>query len=212
MATKQWESDYTDAITSSERRDQNIRTANVVDASGPHSHKAQLAGLDFSPNTPPSPAHNSQVTPSASKSKALKLRSTSPRCYSAAHTPSMARYGLGSSVPNYMAATESAKARTRPNSTARQRPSTPEQDQLGRALCGSARKRLSYNEIVEPQNTEIGVGFGYGNFGQCLSSPSFKSLQNGHIYGMETLSSCYDDGTFTRDLSPCSTTDLRWMK
>ncbi|GMN31266.1 hypothetical protein TIFTF001_003179 [Ficus carica] len=181
----------------------------------------------------------SPVTPPPSKPRPLKVRLASPircpkeeRCYSATNTPSLGRssgsgsggggggsmchYGMGPSgpaVPNYMAATESAKARARPNSSPRHRPTTPEREQCYYSR-GGARKRLSYHQVVlEPHNMS---GVGIGCLGQHLRSPSFKSLQNGCCYnyhGMENLSPCTcADSIVGRDVSPCSTTDLRWFK
>ncbi|PON38226.1 IQ motif, EF-hand binding site [Trema orientale] len=208
-------------------------------------HKAHQTGPQVGPNISSSPLHRAQytvpfssqyyynsspVTPSPSKTRPLKLkvRSASPRCskeercYSAVHTPSLGsgatcRFGI---VPNYMAATESAKARARPLSAPRQRPSTPERDQRGSSGggsglsgCGSAKKRLNY-PVLEPQNDVVGNGCGgslSASSSQQLRSPSFKSLQNG-FYGMENLSSCYTESLIGRDVSPCSTTDLRWLK
>lgn len=111
----------------------------------------------------------------------------------------MSRYstsGNDASVPNYMAATESAKARIRSQSTPKQRPSTPERERVG-----SVKKRLSY-PIPEPY-----TGYGYS---QNLRSPSFKSLQAAYV-GMEQQS-CYTD-SLGGEISPCSTTDLRrWLR
>ncbi|KAL2536312.1 IQ-domain 18 [Forsythia ovata] len=47
-------------------------------------------------------------------------------------------------MPNYMAATESAKSRIRSQSAPRQRPSTPERERMG------AKKRLSFPVPVPP--------------------------------------------------------------
>lgn len=168
------------------------------------------------------PLHNHSpvtvaVTPSPSKSKPMKLkvRSASPRClkeetsHSAAHTPCLSGYstaGAGTgAVPNYMAATESAKARSRSHSTPRQRPSTPERERGG----SSVKKRLSY-PVPEPHYSSVGIGYS-SSFSQSLRSPSFKSLHNSGYYGLDNLSSCYNDSV-GRDISPCSTTDLRWIK
>lgn len=200
-------------------------------------NKAHQTGPHVGPNIGSSPLHRAQytvpfsqysspATPSpSSKPKPLKLkvRSASPRCskeercYSAAHTPSLGsgatcRYGI---VPNYMAATESAKARSRPLSAPRQRPSTPERDQRGSSGGvggGSAKKRLYY-PVLEPQNDVVGIGCGSfsTSSSQQLRSPSFKSLQN-EFYGIENLSSCYTESLVGRDVSPCSTTELRWLK
>ena len=110
-------------------------------------------------------------------------------------------------LPNYMAATESAKARLRSQSAPRQRPSTPERDRVG-----SARKRLSY-----PAPDPYGGGMVYGGvgYGNCLKSPSFKSVSGSHLGGLEqqsNYSSCCTD-SFGGELSPSSTSDLRrWLR
>lgn len=157
-------------------------------------------------------------SPSPSKSKPLKLkvRSASPRCLreETCHSPASlissarrlsnggitCRYGVGASagaVPNYMAATESAKARARLESSPRQTPSTP-----GRERGGSVKKRLAY-PAPEPHDHDIAIGCSSSSFSHSLRSPSFKSLQCNGYYGMDNLSS------IGRDTSPCSTTDLR---
>ncbi|CAN8246575.1 unnamed protein product [Cochlearia groenlandica] len=79
--------------------------------------------------------------------------------------------------PNYMSATESAKAKARTQSTPRRRP--------------MAKKRLCYAEEDD------------------LRSPSFKSCLWGDHES--DYSCCYGDG-FAGKISPCSTTDLRWLK
>lgn len=104
-------------------------------------------------------------------------------------------------LPNYMAATESAKARVRSQSAPRQRPSTPERDRSGLA---AAKKRLSF-PVPEPQPNN--------GFSNNLRSPSFKSVQAGYV-GMDLQSnqSCYTD-SIGGEISPCSTTDLRrWLR
>nr|GMC95758.1 protein IQ-DOMAIN 1-like [Ipomoea batatas] len=129
----------------------------------------------------------------ASTERREPLRSTSPRrlekSYSTANTPCLrsttrshtaaSRYSISANevaaataathipVPNYMAATESAKARVRSQSAPRQRPSTPERERIG-----SVKKRLSYL-IPEPYPLNTG-------YSQNLRSPSFKSVQAGH--------------------------------
>lgn len=180
-----------------------------------------------------SPRHHrslaSPATPRTRTPPPPQIRPASPRClkeeksYSTANTPSLRastprsnsnilRYstsgndgGGGGSIPNYMAATESAKARIRSQSAPRQRPATPERER-----GGSARKRLSY-PIPEPYC--VNFGFGCNGFSQNLRSPSFKSVQAGYV-GMEEQSnySCYTE-SIGGEISPCSTTDLRrWLR
>ncbi|TYG44695.1 hypothetical protein ES288_D11G116300v1 [Gossypium darwinii] len=171
------------------------------------------------------PMHHSPVTPSPSKARSIQVRSSSPRCVRgdrssvSSQTPSLrsnyhytGRVGThaGSSgnnaatLPNYMAATESAKARIRSQSAPRQRPSTPERDRNG-----SARKRLSF-----PVPEAGGVGMGYGGYGHNLRSPSFKSVTGLH-FGFEqqsNYSSCYTE-SLGGEISPSSTSDLRrWLR
>lgn len=152
-----------------------------------------------------SPSIQPPLTPSPSKARPMHSRPASPRCsersYSTANTPSLRSMSRGrtseatnAGVPNYMAATESAKAKSRSQSAPRSRPGTPERDIRG----GVARKRLSY-PVPEHAN------YGYNN----LRSPSFKSVQAGYV-GMEQQSdfSFYTD-SIGGELSPCSTTELR---
>ncbi|KAI0500753.1 hypothetical protein KFK09_018969 [Dendrobium nobile] len=134
-----------------------------------------------------SPRHRSPATPSPSKVPPLQVRSASPRCY--AHTPSLS---AARAVPNYMATTESAKARLRSQSAPRQRAATPERDRLS-----SVKKRLSY-QVPEAY------------CGNSLRSPSFKSAM-GRIDSEQSSNvlSTYTDS----EVSPSSTTDLRrWMR
>ncbi|KAL5859454.1 hypothetical protein ACOSQ4_000750 [Xanthoceras sorbifolium] len=172
--------------------------------------------------------HHSSVTPSPSKARPLQVRSASPRCvredrtYNTSQTPSLrsnyyytgnvhqhSRGGTsstnsGGTLPNYMAATESAKARARSQSAPRQRPSTPERERVG-----SAKKRLSF-----PVPDPYGVAMGYGGYSQNLRSPSFKSVTGSH-FGMEqqsNYSSCYTD-SLGGEISPSSTSDFRrWLR
>ncbi|KAK7349383.1 hypothetical protein VNO77_06710 [Canavalia gladiata] len=174
--------------------------------------------------------NGSPATPSPAKSRPIQVRSASPRCvredrsYHTSQTPSLrSNYhytgnlyqngrvgtsggggGSGGALPNYMAATESAKARIRSQSAPRQRPSTPERDRVG-----SAKKRLSF-----PAPDPYSVGVSYGNYGHSLRSPSFKSVSGSH-FGLEqhsNYSSCCTE-SLGGEVSPSSTGDLRrWLR
>ncbi|KAK8718249.1 hypothetical protein V6N13_045490 [Hibiscus sabdariffa] len=170
------------------------------------------------------PFHHSAITPSPSKTRPIQVQSASPRCVRddrssfSSQTPSLrsnyyytGRAGTSSvtgnntgTLPNYMAATESAKARIRSQSAPRQRPSTPERDRIG-----SAKKRLSF-PVPEP----YGTGMGYGGYGHSLRSPSFKSV-SGSQFGIErqsNYSSCCTE-SLGGEMSPSSTSDLRrWLR
>ncbi|KAB5535019.1 hypothetical protein DKX38_018105 [Salix brachista] len=178
----------------------------------------------------------SPITPSPCKPRPLRVRSASPRClkeeskcYSAAHTPSLSsRYFMNSDIgrcgmmgagggaaailPNYMVATESAKARVRPQSAPRQRPSTPERERGGSA----AKKRLSFPVPDHGPHGNCGGVIGYSSsssFSQNLRSPSFKSVHGCHFGMGEKLNyfSGYNE-SIGGEISPCSTTDLMWLK
>ncbi|CAL0311288.1 unnamed protein product [Lupinus luteus] len=177
--------------------------------------------------------HQSPVTPSPGKSRTIQVRSASPRCgredrsYQTSQTPSLrsnsnhhckgnvcsssSRAGTstdtsgGVTYPNYMATTESAKARIRSQSAPRQRALTPEKDRVG-----SAKRRLSY-PVPDPS---YNVGIRYGNnYRHSLRSPSLRSVSRSH-FGLEqysNYSSCYTD-SLGSEISPASTSDLRWLK
>ncbi|KAL4562591.1 hypothetical protein LXL04_026617 [Taraxacum kok-saghyz] len=112
--------------------------------------------------------------------------------------------GGGGAMPNYMAATESAKARVRSQSAPRQRPSTPERErerERERDRSGSAKKRLSF-PVPDPN-------------GQDLRSPSFTSVNEAYAYmaHQSNYSSYYTESIAGGEVSPCSTTDLRrWLR
>ncbi|KAL9234585.1 hypothetical protein vseg_009441 [Gypsophila vaccaria] len=191
----------------------NFRRSSISSSSNyqPHHHNQR----------PSSPLHSRAhpgpgiglATPSPSRARPNQIRSASPRCNNLSQTPSLrsnyfhnpnnfpphstSRSGGASTnsapKPNYMAATESAKARVRSQSAPRHRPSTPERDRPG---TGSGpKKRLSFPN-PDP--------YGPNN----LRSPSFKSV----IEQQSNYSSCCTD-SIGGEISPCSTTDLRrWLR
>ncbi|XP_019440460.1 PREDICTED: protein IQ-DOMAIN 14-like [Lupinus angustifolius] len=194
----------------------------------PQSHQHQRHSIAIQNG----PLHQSPVTPSPGKSRTIQVRSASPRCgredisYQTSQTPSLrsnnnyhckgnvyssSRAGTsngtsgGVTYPNYMATTESAKARNRSKSAPRQRALTPEKDRVG-----SAKRRLSYPAPDPCYN----VGIRYGNnYRHSLRSPSLRSVSRSH-FGLEqysNYSSCYTD-SLGSEISPSSTSDLKWFK
>lgn len=167
------------------------------------------------------------ANPSPARTRPIQIRSASPRSTredrsyssSVSQTPSLrSNYysngnlhqnhrgvasSSGGAIPNYMAATESAKARIRSQSAPRQRPSTPERDRTG----AGAKKRLSF------PNPDPYSGMGtYGGYN--LRSPSFKSTSGvpmGIMEQQSNYSSCCTD-SLGGEISPSSTSDLRrWL-
>ncbi|XP_068651291.1 protein IQ-DOMAIN 17-like [Aristolochia californica] len=203
---------------STDQRD-HIKTVEI-DTARPFSYSGRNAHLNPNSYGASSPLHRihhsasfnqSPVTPSPAKTRSVQVRSASPRCVRkertstpAVHTPSGSVYYYGTggaggggsaALPNYMAATESAKARIRPQSAPRQRPLTPDRER-----GSSARKRLSF---PAPETSLSG-------YSQSLKSPSFKSAHAG-LYGGEQLSCCTD--SLVGEVSPSSTSDLRrWLR
>ncbi|KAL6856898.1 hypothetical protein ACP4OV_018280 [Aristida adscensionis] len=180
-------------------------------------------GRPFSYSTPRRPSspmhsrahaqnHHSPVTPSPGKARPpIQVRSASPRVdRGGSYTPSLhsQRHASSAGVPNYMAATESAKARARSQSAPRQRPATPERD---RGLAaGSAKKRLSFP--VPPAAALVVDAYGYA---QSLRSPSFKSAAGRFSSEQRSTvsSSCAESLGGDLAVSPSSTTDLRrWLR
>lgn len=178
-----------------------------------------------------SPLHRAQhhqfsITPSPSRSRPIQqVRSASPRCSREDRNQSNHHHittqtqnvwskhqngssgGGGTSLPNYMAATESAKARVRSQSAPRQRAATPERERVG-----TARKRLSFPVPPDPYSRMVGCGM----HGNNMKSPRFKSAC-GRFGGLEersNYSSCYTESHHGGEVSPSSTTDLRrlWLR
>ncbi|XP_066326252.1 protein IQ-DOMAIN 18-like [Miscanthus floridulus] len=168
--------------------------------------------------------HPAVATPSPVKARPpIQVRSASPRVdhhhhrgsgSGGSYTPSLLHSQRhASAVPNYMAATESAKARVRSQSAPRQRPATPERDRVGSgggpAAASGAKKRLSFP-------AQLMQGQAAAEYAQSLRSPSFKSAAGRFSSEQRsTVSSSCADSLNGGDVvvSPSSTTDLRrWLR
>ena len=198
----------------------------------PHHHQPQrhsiASPLHRTHQSGPLSHHQSPGTPSPAKSRPIQVRSASPcggredrTFHRTSQTPSLrsnyhytgnlyqnGRIGTssgGATLPNYMAATESTKARIRSLSAPRQRPSTPERDR-----AGSVKKRLSFPAPPDA----YGVGMDYGGYGHSMRSPSFKSVSGSHfrLEQQSNYSSCCTE-SLGGDISPSSSGELRrWLR
>ncbi|KAD5316845.1 hypothetical protein E3N88_16791 [Mikania micrantha] len=236
IRAKQWESRRTSRV-SFEKRD-SIKPIEIdTSTQSSHSccgvYNQPFEASHYIPNSPRrrssySPSIGQQpITPSPVKTMKIQIRSASPRClkeersYLKANiqslrlTPhamgSMCRYSTCANdmtIPNYMVATESAKAKIRSLSTPRYRPSTPEREGVG-----SVKKRLAFPVLDPCDNGCDNYNVQYCNYGHTLRSPSFKSVQvgEGHVgMGQQWYN---EDSTTGGEFSPCSTTDLRsWLR
>ncbi|CAA7013036.1 unnamed protein product [Microthlaspi erraticum] len=233
MASKPW-----DKRASTDQRPPVYKTVEI-DTSQPYLTRGySRTGASPSRNqrsSSPSRTNFTSATPSPAKSRPIQIRSASPRIgrddrstynyTSNSNTPSLrsnysftARSGYSvctastAALPNYMAITESAKARIRSQSAPRQRPSTPEKDR-----AGSARKRLSY-PVPPQQPPEAGGGYyGGDNNSQSLRSPSFKSIGGSQLGALEQQSNysscCTESLGGGGEISPASTSDYRrWLR
>ncbi|KAL1198074.1 Protein IQ-DOMAIN 17 [Cardamine amara subsp. amara] len=226
MASKPWDK----RDTSTDQRVPPVYKTVEVDTSQPYltrgfSRTGASPSRNQRPSSPSRTSHHyhfASATPSPAKSRPIQIRSASPRiqrddrsAYNyTSNTPSLrSNYSFTSrsvcttttnaALPNYMAITESAKARIRSQSAPRQRPLTPEKDR-----SGSARKRLSFP--VQPQHLQMD--------GQSLKSPSFKSIGGSQLGALEqqsNYSSCCTEslGGGGGEISPASTSDYRrWLR
>ncbi|XP_042424685.1 protein IQ-DOMAIN 17-like [Zingiber officinale] len=178
-----------------------------VDTARPFSYAVSANPRRQSPPArhPSSPLQRSLATPSPSKARPLQVRSDSPRAgrdersFLSAHSPRQLQQQQqhpSVAAPNYMAATESAKARVRSLSAPRQRPGTPE-----RGVGVSAKKRLSF-----PAPDPYGCS-------QSLRSPSFKSAAGWFSGEQRSNASPSCNDSVGGEASPSSTTDLRrWLR
>lgn len=187
-----------------------------VDTSQPYSHLTpnHLKRSSYQHNHHHDHHRATPLTPSPSKTRPIQIRSASPHYNNQSQTPSLSsNYSFnsmlhqhprgasstsGRPMPNYMAATESTKARVRSQSTPKQRPSTPERD--GRFAL--AKKRLFF-PVLDPHCGNV-----YNQ--QNVRSPSFSSVNE---HQSNYYSPYYTESIAGGEVSPCSTTDLRrWLK
>ncbi|KAK9076618.1 hypothetical protein SSX86_004952 [Deinandra increscens subsp. villosa] len=210
IRAKQWENqrtnNRTDAIKTVE-----IDRSRPSSHSGSRVHRLPYQASHYSPNSPSrrssySPSTGQQpVTPSPVKTMPVQIKSASPRCLKEERSYLNANIQNDINVPNYMAATESAKARVQSQSTPSQRPSTPE-----RGRVGSVKKRLAYPVLDPCDNGFDNHNVQNSDYGHNLRSRSMKSVQAGHV-GMGQQ--WYADNTNGGEISPCSTTGLRrWLR
>ncbi|EAZ05386.1 hypothetical protein OsI_27594 [Oryza sativa Indica Group] len=187
---------------STDHRDQ-VKTLEI-DTARPFSYSTPRRHGNASYHASSSPMHrahhHSPVTPSPSKARPpIQVRSASPRVErggggGGSYTPSLhshrhhASSGGAAAVPNYMAATESAKAR----------------DVIRGAARRGAKKRLSFPVPIDP----------YGAYAQSLRSPSFKSAAGRFSSEQRSnVSSSCAESLGGDVVSPSSTTDLRrWLR
>ncbi|KAL8207876.1 hypothetical protein R6Q57_007288 [Mikania cordata] len=236
IRAKQWESRRT-SRASFEKRD-SIKPIEIdTSTQSSHSccgvYNQPFEASHYIPNSPRrrsscSPSIGQQpITPSPVKTMKIQIRSASPRClkeersYLKANIQSLrlSPHAMGSmyrystcandmTIPNYMVATESAKAKIRSLSTPRHRPSTPEREGVG-----SVKKRLAFQVLDPCDNGCDNNNVKYCNYGHTLRSPSFKSIQvgEGHVgMGQQWYN---EDSTTGGEFSPCSATDLRsWLR
>ncbi|XP_011012589.1 PREDICTED: protein IQ-DOMAIN 14-like isoform X2 [Populus euphratica] len=154
-------------------------------------HYQQHRPSSYSVASPLQKNHNTlsqPITPSLSKTRTLlQVHSASPRCLGEGRNHVMeATNPSSASMPNYMAATASAKARIRRSQSApRQRASTPEREN-----SGSARKRLSF---PVPDLATCNAGNMVNDY--SLRSPSLKGIQGANMVMEQrsNMSSCCTD-------------------
>lgn len=141
----------------------------------------------------------SPTTPFASLTRIAQVQSATPRCYirETGHGNGMGE----SEVPNYMAATASAKARIRSQSAPRHRPATQEREKQ----C-SARKRLSFPVPPEPSGTNYSSDIE-------LKSPTYKGINGGQGIRREHKASNVAYCVTDSETSPTSRGEFRrWLR
>ncbi|KAF9667268.1 hypothetical protein SADUNF_Sadunf15G0004800 [Salix dunnii] len=134
----------------------------------------------------------------------LQDHSASPRYLREGRNNVMEATTPSASLPSYMAATASAKARIRSQSAPRQRASTPEREN-----SGSAKKRLSF-PVPDPVTSNGGNMVN----DYSLRNPSLKGIHGANMVMEQrsNMSSCYTD-SIDNEVSPPSTNDLiRWLR
>ncbi|KAL6127295.1 hypothetical protein ACLB2K_075336 [Fragaria x ananassa] len=142
---------------------------------------------------------HSPTTPFASLTRIAQVQSATPRCYirETGHGNGMGE----SEVPNYMAATASAKARIRSQSAPRHRAATQEREKQ----C-SARKRLSFPDPPEPSVTNYSSDIE-------LKSPTYRGINGGQGIRREHKASNVAYCVTDSETSPTSRGEFRrWLR